>query len=107
MMSRAAASLGTNVITFDQALETPPWKSTASAMNELLVAQGYTTSAGRHVRYLAARAGVLIFVGGGGGLPTLRVSLTAAGTAVLAVTRVWGPREEESGPSGANCPQPV
>jgi hypothetical protein len=82
--------LGTNVITFDQALETPPWKSTASAMNELLVAEGYTTSAGRHVRYLAARAGVLIFVGGGGGLPTLRVSLTAAGTAVLAVTRGLG-----------------
>src|SRR5215216_2163799 len=36
MMSRAAASLGTNVMTFDQALETPPWKSTASGMNELL-----------------------------------------------------------------------
>jgi hypothetical protein len=24
----------------DQALETPPWKSTASGMNELLVAEG-------------------------------------------------------------------
>src|SRR5215211_3660382 len=36
MMTRAAASLGTNVITLDQALETPPWKSTASGMNELL-----------------------------------------------------------------------
>src|SRR5215207_4972836 len=64
MITRAAASLGTNAITLDQALETPPWKSTASGMNELLVAEGYTTSAGRHVRYLAARAGVLIFVGG-------------------------------------------
>jgi hypothetical protein len=32
--------LGTNVITLDQALETPPWKSTASGMNELLVAEG-------------------------------------------------------------------
>jgi hypothetical protein len=31
--------LGTNVITFDQALETPPWKSTASGMRELLVAR--------------------------------------------------------------------
>src|SRR5919108_5021037 len=38
MMSRTAASLGTNVITLDQALETPPWKSTASGMNELLLA---------------------------------------------------------------------
>jgi hypothetical protein len=37
MMSRAAASLGTNVITFDQALETPPWRSTASGMKKLLV----------------------------------------------------------------------
>src|SRR4029453_543715 len=36
MMSRAAASLGTNAMTFDQALVTPPWKSTASGMNELL-----------------------------------------------------------------------
>jgi hypothetical protein len=27
------------VITFDQALETPPWKSTASGMNRLLIAQ--------------------------------------------------------------------
>src|SRR4029453_9237790 len=35
MMTTAAASLGTNVITFDQALVTPPWKSTASGMNEL------------------------------------------------------------------------
>src|SRR4030095_12156286 len=40
MMSRAAASLGTKVITFDQALETPPWKSTASGMNELLWLRG-------------------------------------------------------------------
>jgi hypothetical protein len=29
--------LGTNVMTLDQALETPPWKSTASGMNELLL----------------------------------------------------------------------
>jgi hypothetical protein len=36
-MSRAAASLGTKVITFDQALETPPWKSTASGIKELLL----------------------------------------------------------------------
>jgi len=40
MMTRAAASLGTNVITFDQALETPPWKSTASGINELLRLRG-------------------------------------------------------------------
>jgi hypothetical protein len=28
--------LGTNVMTFDQALETPPWKSTASGMRSSL-----------------------------------------------------------------------
>src|SRR5215218_5772957 len=39
MITRAAASLGTNVTTLDQALEAPPWKSTASGMNELLVAR--------------------------------------------------------------------
>jgi hypothetical protein len=37
MATRAAASLSTNVVTFDQALETPPWKSTASGTNELLL----------------------------------------------------------------------
>jgi hypothetical protein len=36
--------LGTNVMTFDQALETPPWKSTASGMNELL-GSGWHTEA--------------------------------------------------------------
>jgi hypothetical protein len=37
---QGAASLGTNVITLDQALETPPWKSTASGMNEILWLRG-------------------------------------------------------------------
>jgi hypothetical protein len=40
MITRAAASLGTKVMTLDQALETPPWKSTASGMNEILWLRG-------------------------------------------------------------------